>query len=539
MPDVSTAAPATEPPSPPPPDAGARSSRPPRLWRSGHDRYLAGVAGGVGERLAVDPFYVRIALVVATLLLAGAHAPPLAALAYVAAWLLVAEPGSRPLAARVRDDGDARREVAVAVLLLGATAVLVPRLGPGGSTGLRLGVALFGLAVLLLATRPEPGRSTVRPPATPAPAGPGGGAGDDAGPGGGAGDDAGPVGDAGPPPPPPTGQPGPQPARNASGAASPPGTQHAPGRPSPWTRTAPSLPLAGAWRGRPRRPRREPALWPLAISALLLYAVVCVIIDQLLDPGLDPGVAVSGALLIVAAVLVTSTWRGRARSTIVLAVALLPLWAGFTLTGIERYPGVGERTHRPATATEAAAGFELGYGRTVVDLRSVPLGPGDELRTSVALTAGTARVRIPADARLVVTGDIGLGSISVNRHDRWDGRGGIVLDRTLDRRYGPIPSSCVLQPVGSVAGQGLNFTNASFDSLDELDAELRRRGWPAARPTDPPGPGDPGEWVLVGVDEQWQLCDPSAPAIPDDPATIVLDARLGIGTLEITRERPA
>jgi hypothetical protein len=45
------------------------------------------------------------------------------------------------------------------------------------------------------------------------------------------------------------------------------------------------------------------------------------------------------------------------------------------------------------------------------------------------------------------------------------------------------------------------------------------------------------QWVLVGVDEQWQLCDHTAPALPDNPATIVLDVRVGLGTLEITRER--
>lgn len=508
-----TATDTVDPPPPPPPPAAV-----PSLWRSRHDRYLAGVGGGVGERLGVDPFFVRVSLVIATLLLAGADAPPLAAAAYAGAWLAVPERGGRPLLSRVSRDTGARREAAVAVLLLGATAILVPRLGPGGSPGLRLGVTLMGLAVLLLATHPRSGEDGPADPAVRSEAGPG---------------DAPAM-----PPDTPADQRSPQPttveAAGATATAATPVVRRRPGQGTP-------LSLAGAWasRSRPprrlRRPRREPALWPLTVSALLLYGVVCAIADHVLDPGLDPGVAVSGALLIVAAVLVLSTWRGRARSTIALGVALLPVWAGFTLTGIDRYPGIGDRTFRPTTQSAAEAGFEMGYGRAVVDLREVPLPPGGELRTTLGLTAGAAQVRVPADAFLVVTGDIGLGSISVNRYSRWDAAEEGVVDRTLDRRYEPIPSTCTLQPV---ATDGLVFTNGDYPTTRALDAELRRRGWPVSRTTDPPSPDAPGDWVLVGVDEQWQLCDASGPALPDDPATIVLDVHVGIGTLEIIREHP-
>lgn len=437
------------------------------------------MAGGLGERLALDPFFVRVGLVAATILLAARGDPPVTAVAYAAAWLVIPETGRRPVLARLRGDADARREAAVALLLLAATVVLVPRLGPAGETSLLLGVAMLGLAMLLL-SRARNG---------------------------------------------PSGSPG---AVDAA-TSSPPETQ-------PETSPEPTP-------RQPRPARREPALWPLALSALLLFGVLCVIADQVLDPGLDPGLAVSGALLIVAAVLITSTWRGRGRSTIALGVALLPLWAAFTLTDVDRYPGIGDIAHRPTTRAAAETGFELGYGRIIVDLRAVPLEPGGELRTSLGLTGGTARVRLPADTRLVLTGDIGLGTIAVNRLSRWDAEEEAVINQRLRRRYDPVPSTCALQPVPST---GLTFADDHFPTIEALDAELRRRGWPVTSPTDPPWPEGPHaaqpddphmQWVLVGVDEQWQLCDHTAPPMPDNPATIVLDVRVGLGTLEITRER--
>lgn len=57
------------------------------LRRSGEDRMVAGVAGGLARYFDVDASIVRIAFVVATLL--GGAAVPL----YLAAWLLIPEDG--------------------------------------------------------------------------------------------------------------------------------------------------------------------------------------------------------------------------------------------------------------------------------------------------------------------------------------------------------------------------------------------------------------------------------------------------------------
>lgn len=65
------------------PSAGPEE--PPRLRRSRDDKIIAGVCGGLGRYLGVDPVLVRIAFVV--LALAGGGG----VLLYVAAWILVPE----------------------------------------------------------------------------------------------------------------------------------------------------------------------------------------------------------------------------------------------------------------------------------------------------------------------------------------------------------------------------------------------------------------------------------------------------------------
>jgi len=57
-----------------------------RLYRSRENRMIAGVAGGIGEFLGVDPTIVRLLILVA--LIAGLVP---AALAYLAGWVIIPE----------------------------------------------------------------------------------------------------------------------------------------------------------------------------------------------------------------------------------------------------------------------------------------------------------------------------------------------------------------------------------------------------------------------------------------------------------------
>ena len=120
-----------------------------RRWRrSATDRYLAGVAAGIARALDVDVLLVRIALVV------GAVFSPVLLAGYALVWLLVPVEGApRSLLRSIRQP-PALREAAGAVGLILGAAIVLPDVGPGGSSGLRLGVILIACGALLL-VRPQ------------------------------------------------------------------------------------------------------------------------------------------------------------------------------------------------------------------------------------------------------------------------------------------------------------------------------------------------------------------------------------------------
>lgn len=96
----------------PPPEASEPTTRPP-LRRSTDDRVIAGVAGGLGRYLDVDPVVIRIALVVFALS-GGAGL-----LLYLIAWVAIPEAGPGELPADV-----ARRGRPDGVVILGAVLVV-------------------------------------------------------------------------------------------------------------------------------------------------------------------------------------------------------------------------------------------------------------------------------------------------------------------------------------------------------------------------------------------------------------------------------
>jgi phage shock protein C len=93
-------------------DSGPVTERPP-LRRSTSDKVVAGVAGGLGRYLAVDPIIVRIALVVFALS-GGAGV-----LLYIIAWIAIPEerPGELPAVTTQFDRNNG-------VIILGATLLI-------------------------------------------------------------------------------------------------------------------------------------------------------------------------------------------------------------------------------------------------------------------------------------------------------------------------------------------------------------------------------------------------------------------------------
>jgi phage shock protein C len=132
------------------PATGPAHAAPPRLTRSRDDRVLAGVAGGLGRYLGVDPLVVRLGFIVLALAWGGG------VLAYLVAWLLVPEDTADDLAGGSGEADLAARRVDPAPLLgLFLVAVggllLLDRLLPAFSWRYVAPVILVALGVLLIA----------------------------------------------------------------------------------------------------------------------------------------------------------------------------------------------------------------------------------------------------------------------------------------------------------------------------------------------------------------------------------------------------
>ena len=112
--------------------------------RSSGDRVLAGVAGGLGERLGADPVIVRLALVV--LALAGG----VGVLLYVAAALVSRAPDPE---ARVPRPGSSPQQVLAVSLIVGGMLLLLRQAGLWFGDGVGWPAALLGLGSAVLYTR--------------------------------------------------------------------------------------------------------------------------------------------------------------------------------------------------------------------------------------------------------------------------------------------------------------------------------------------------------------------------------------------------
>ena len=156
----------TPPEAPPPLDdgQGPRVTRDEirdlgRLRRSVTDRKVAGVAGGLGRHLDIDPVIFRVAFVV-LVFFGGAGL-----ILYGALWLLVPEEG-RDRAAVGLDE----RSRSIALIIVGVLAALALLGDSLGRFWFPWPVAIIAVVVLLLVTRRD--NPSTRPPAAAAPYGP-------------------------------------------------------------------------------------------------------------------------------------------------------------------------------------------------------------------------------------------------------------------------------------------------------------------------------------------------------------------------------
>jgi phage shock protein C len=138
--------PQQRPPSPPPgPAPGGQRV----LRRSASDRVIAGVCGGLGRYLGVDPVLLRIAFVVLGL------ANGIGLIAYVVAWIVIPEehPG-QPVVGGAADRGETGRLLIGGALIVLGLVLLLDRLAPEVQRLFwPLAVVLVGVAIILFGMR--------------------------------------------------------------------------------------------------------------------------------------------------------------------------------------------------------------------------------------------------------------------------------------------------------------------------------------------------------------------------------------------------
>ena len=403
------------------------------LRRATSDAVWAGVASGIGARLEIAPWIVRLAFIVTTLF------GGLGLLLYVAGWVLIpAEGESDPLVERWLHDGDKTNWAGVILIGVGAVILL-------GSVRFLDGEVVFAVGLMVAGVLLYRGTFDDRDPGetagqvlaeTP-----------DVEDGRTSGEDPEEVeqsaedGD-------PTGAPA------VDGQAKDLDTGEAvdqydlgqsilaggAGRPA----------KPGKWPGEQARPRppapHKSILGRVTIAAMMIVLGVLAIIDNWWN-SITASQYLAAVVLVVGIGLLVGAWWGRARATIL--IGILAVMAMQT-AGVFRVPlsgGFGDPVFAPHSIEELRPEYRLTAGQLTLDFRALRIEGEAEVAASVA--AGELVVWVPNDVDLIVTADAVVGEVvvlgstdsgpdaSVARTIRAeDGDGTLVLD--LDVGFGQV-----------------------------------------------------------------------------------------------------
>jgi len=357
------------------------------LRRSTTDRKIAGVAGGLGRHLNIDPTVVRVLLVVLCFF-GGAGF-----LLYGVAWLLVPEDGRSEATISTRPG--TRNGVLIAT---GVVAALLAVANGWGGPGFPWPVLLVGLGVLVyLAVRDK----------EPAP-----------GPG------APPVASS-----PPAGQvtPGYDPALDPGGDPTTAYGEQPP--PPPWLAPEPPLPPEP-----PRRRKVGPRLFGFTLALVAIALGSLGLYDASGGEVLDSAYAAL-ALAVVGSMLILGAFVGRAGGLILLGVlSVIALGVTSVADSVGGWQAAdGDSLRRtPTSAAAVLSDYSVETGQVRLDLSEVR-DPAklDGKVIDVSAEAGELVVVLPTGIRSEVTADIdGPGQIDLPD----DSSGGI--DNSLDGTYG-------------------------------------------------------------------------------------------------------
>ncbi|CAA9362686.1 MAG: hypothetical protein AVDCRST_MAG47-308 [uncultured Nocardioidaceae bacterium] len=382
--------PATEPqpgPQGPPPGWDTENLKDYRkLRRTRLDRKVAGVAGGLGSHLNIDPTILRVLFVV--LAFFGGSG----ILLYGALWLLVPEEGSEHV---VISTSESTRNG----LLIGAAAVagLIALGDTWTGFGFPWPVAIVGLVVAAVLISRDSNKSRAVPPYT------GGQAYTGAPPYAGT---VPPYAGTTPPPPPSSADAAPYTSAPYTSA----GTEQTatlptyggPGSGTPWYPPTPPPPV-------PPRPRRKgPLLFGITLALIALALGTLGLLDAS-GADVEDAAYPALALTVVGAMLVLGAFWGRPGGLIALGLVSSLLLAAFSI-GNPTFEGDRDVRFTPTRAVDVAAVYDVPAGRIELDLTEVEdLEELDGQSIRLEANAGELVVIVPDDLAVDLNADIEYG----------------------------------------------------------------------------------------------------------------------------------
>ena len=357
---------------PPPPGPGDQLRNLQTFRRSSTDRYIAGVAGGLGRHFNVDPTIIRVLLVV--LCFFGGSG----LIVYGACWLLVPEDNHD--SAPIELGSDKRRIALIAVGVVGVCLVLGDTWA-GWEGGWVLGIIALVAAIALLGSN-RPKNTGQQAPAYQQQ------------------------------------QPG-QPVQQGAGyeqtAVLP--QSYAPSNVPPY-----GLPPDLAAYIPPPKPRKTGLVlfWPtLALIAIGMGVLAIIDTNNELAAGAYPALALG----IVGVMLLVGAFVGRPGGLILLGVISVLGLSVTSVIGNNLDTSSDDVTIRPLTASEVAREYSTSLGRIELDLTDVSdVAALNGRAVDIKLNAGEIVVRVPrsidvnVDAEQTLAGEIELNNDSVG-HD--------------------------------------------------------------------------------------------------------------------------
>ena len=118
------------------------------------------------------------------------------------------------------------------------------------------------------------------------------------------------------------------------------------------------------------------------------------------------------ALTVVAIGLLIGSIRGRGHSLIGPGIFLSAVTLALTVTGIEGTTGYGQQTWAPTTPTGVQTEYVLNGGQGTLDLSNLTVPAGSTVNTQVEVRAGQATVILPDDTKANVTCTTNAGEVS-------------------------------------------------------------------------------------------------------------------------------